>query len=279
MSCVLCVYVMCVCHVCHVCYECYVCDAHACKNVRMLLDWVQASGHLASWVKLLVEPSSASLRSFRLPMASNRRGRAAFPPIARGTSGVAPVGSGGGTAAEATSHEPAGLLSIAGDTREAVPAGSGGGTAAEATSHEPAASAPDAKTDAAGPVVTPAPPRQPALSSGATQPAPGSASAEESSWEYIALSIGYESEKYEQLKTIFPNFEEIVVNVAEMIRAPPRDQRTRAGFPDPQITNQVKFSRGFSRAVKRCEAMLRNKGIVVVACKWTSQSAYSGVAS
>ena len=71
----------------------------------------------------------------------------------------------------------------------------------------------------------------------------------------------------DRLKTIFPNFEEIVVNVAEMIRAPPRDQRIRAWFPDPQITNQVKFSRGFSRAVKRCEAMLRNKGIVVVACK------------
>ena len=67
---------------------------------------------------------------------------------------------------------------------------------------------------------------------------------------YIALSIGYESEKYEQLKTIFPDFEEIVVNVADMIRAPPRDQRIRAWFHDPQITNQVKFSKGFSRAVK-----------------------------
>ena len=121
-------------------------------------------------------------------------------------------------------HEPAGLLPIAGDTREAVPAGSGGGTAAEATSHEPAASAPDAKTDTAGPVVTPAPPRQPACS-GATQPAPGSASAEESSLRYIALSIGYECEKYEKLKTIFPNFLEIVVNVRDMIVAPPKSRR------------------------------------------------------
>ena len=146
----------------------------------------------------------ASLRSSRPPMASTRRGRAGLPPIAGDTPGVAPAGSGGGTAAEATSHEPAGLLPIAGDTREAVPAGSGGGTAAEATSHEPAASAPDAKTDPAGPVVTPAPPRQPTCSSGATQPAPGSASAEESSLGHVALSIGHESEKYKKTENHIP---------------------------------------------------------------------------
>ena len=85
------------------------------------------------------------------------------------------------------------------------------------------------------------------------------------SW-YIALSIGYRCELYRQLKAIFPDFDEIVVNVKEIIDAPPRGQRKHGWFPTREVIASVESSAGFKHAVEKCKAMLCITGIVVVAC-------------
>ena len=84
---------------------------------------------------------------------------------------------------------------------------------------------------------------------------------------YIALSIGYQCDLYDQLTRIFPDLQKIVVNVREMIVAPPRQQRVAAWFPDGRVANQVMSSAGFDQAVQRCQERLRTRGIVLVMCR------------
>ena len=84
---------------------------------------------------------------------------------------------------------------------------------------------------------------------------------------YIALSIGCRSQLYHQLTQIFPDLQKIVVNVGELIVAPPRRKRVAAWFPDCRVVKQVMSSEGFQQAIQCCQERLRTRGIVLVMCK------------
>ena len=78
---------------------------------------------------------------------------------------------------------------------------------------------------------------------------------------------GMETYLYEELTKLIPEVRRVTVDVRKWLKAPPKHERVRARFPDPRVISQVKGSCNFKEALGACLDVLREQGIVVVACK------------
>jgi len=84
----------------------------------------------------------------------------------------------------------------------------------------------------------------------------------------VVISLGYQSAAYEYILQDIPEAKRLIVNVAHILTAPPKDERVKgACFPDKCVVSQVRGHARFPAAVDACEQVLQTYGIVLVVCK------------
>lgn len=82
----------------------------------------------------------------------------------------------------------------------------------------------------------------------------------------IIVSTGFLSRRFEELMDMLPEARHVVVD-ARMIAAPRKEDRIPGRYPHPPLVAQVRSSSGFSKCVAESERVVREKGVVIVACK------------
>ena len=86
--------------------------------------------------------------------------------------------------------------------------------------------------------------------------------------EYFVVSMGLETWLYHDLLKEIHNLREVVVDVRDKIKAPPKGSRIKgARYPDARVVAQIIIHEDFPLVVSNCEKVLEDRGIVVVGCK------------
>ena len=84
----------------------------------------------------------------------------------------------------------------------------------------------------------------------------------------VVISLGWNTPLYWHIKKNIPEAHAIIVDVSKIIPAPLKRHRVKkAFFPDERVVTQVQESPEFGEALRRCECVLDNYGIVLVMCK------------
>ena len=84
----------------------------------------------------------------------------------------------------------------------------------------------------------------------------------------VVISLGWNTPLYWHIMKNIPGAHAIIVDVSKIIPAPLKRHRVKkAFFPDERVVTQVQESPEFEEALRRCECVLDNYGIVLVTCK------------
>ena len=84
----------------------------------------------------------------------------------------------------------------------------------------------------------------------------------------VVISLGWNTPVYTYISDKIPEAHKLIVDVAELLPAPPRHQRIKHEcFPDAAMVSRIQRQKGFEEALALCESVLQIHGIVLVLCK------------
>ena len=83
----------------------------------------------------------------------------------------------------------------------------------------------------------------------------------------VVISLGWNTALFTALVNNIPEVRKLMVHVDELLPAPPRNMRTDAVYPDCNVVLRIHKQMHFTTAVRICQKMLEEHGIVLVVCK------------